>query len=167
MLRKEFRSVFRDPRMRMVILGLPVLQTLIFGYAVTLDVRHVRMVLLDRDNTPASRAVVARFTGSGYFDVVLHTNDEVAAGAAIDAARAAAILQINAGFEENLHAGQTALAQLIVDGSDSNTARFVLNYSGIIASAFNQDIVVATALAVWSGWDYFAAFLSDEGNPEA
>ena len=47
-LRKEFRSVFRDPRMRMVIFGLPVVQTLIFGYAVTLDVRHVRLVVIDR-----------------------------------------------------------------------------------------------------------------------
>ena len=47
-LRKEFRSVFRDPRMRMVIFGVPVLQTLIFGYAVTMDVRHVRLVVVDR-----------------------------------------------------------------------------------------------------------------------
>ena len=55
-LRKEFRSLLRDPRMRVVILGLPVLQTLIFGYAVTLDVRHVRLAVVDRDGTPASRA---------------------------------------------------------------------------------------------------------------
>ena len=48
-LRKEFRSVLRDPRMRFVIIGLPVVQTLIFGYAVTLDVRHVRLVVVDRD----------------------------------------------------------------------------------------------------------------------
>ena len=51
-LRKEFRSVFRDPRMRMVILVLPVIQTLIFGYAVSLDVRHVRLGILDRDRHP-------------------------------------------------------------------------------------------------------------------
>ncbi len=145
-LRKEFRSIFRDPRMRVVIFGLPVVQTLIFGYAVTLDVRHVRFVLIDRDNTPASRALVSRFTGSGYFDAVLHTNDEQAASAEIDAARASAILQINSGFASSLDAGHTAAAQLIVDGSDSNTARFVLNYSSIIASAFNNDIVLTQAL---------------------
>jgi ABC-2 type transport system permease protein len=145
-LRKEFRSIFRDPRMRMVILGLPVVQTLIFGYAVTLDVRHVRFVLIDRDNTPASRALISRFTGSGYFDAVLQTNDEQAASAEIDAARASAILQINSGFASRLDAGQTAAAQLIVDGSDSNTARFVLNYSSIIASVFNNDVVLTQAL---------------------
>ncbi|MBI2516271.1 MAG: ABC transporter permease [Opitutae bacterium] len=140
-LRKEFRSVLRDPRMRIVIIGLPVLQTLIFGYAVTLDVRHVRMVLVDRDNTPASRALAAGFTASGYFDVVSRTLDEAAASAAIDDARAAAILRINAGFQADLAAGRPAAAQLIVDGSDSNNARFVLNYAAVIARSFNAGLV--------------------------
>ena len=146
MLRKEFRSVLRDPRMRFVILGLPVVQTMIFGYAVTLDVRHVPFVLIDRDHTPASRALVARFTGSGYFDLVRQADTEAAASAELDAARAAAILQINAGFAADLDGGRTATAQLIVDGSDSNTARFVLNYSSNIAGAFNNEMVLTQAL---------------------
>jgi ABC-2 type transport system permease protein len=145
MLRKEFRSVFRDPRMRMVIFGLPVIQTLIFGYAVTLDVREVRLVVIDRDQTPASRDFTARFTGSGYFDAVLWTNDERAARREIDAARASAILQINAGFGASLGAGRVTPAQLIVDGSDSNTARFVLNYSSTIAATFNTAVVLEQA----------------------
>jgi ABC-2 type transport system permease protein len=145
MLRKEFRSVFRDPRMRMVIFGLPVLQTLIFGYAVTLDVRHVRLVVIDRDQTPASRAFVARFTGSGYFDAVLWTQDERAAQREIDAARASAILQLNAGFAAGVGAGRVTPVQLIVDGSDSNTARFVLNYTATIVSAFNSVQVLEQA----------------------
>ena len=145
-LRKEFRSVFRDARMRMVIFGVPVLQTLIFGYAVTMDVRHVRLVVIDRDQTPASRSLLTRFTGSDYFDAVLTTNDEAAARAAIDAADASAILQINAGFGAELRGGRTAPVQLIVDGSDSNTARLVLNYSAVIAAAFNNDVVVSSML---------------------
>ena len=56
--------------MRMVIIGFPVFQTLIFGYAVSLDVRHVKLAVVDRDNTPASRELVARFTGSDFFDAV-------------------------------------------------------------------------------------------------
>lgn len=145
LLRKEFRSVFRDPRMRLVIFGVPVIQTLIFGYAVTMDVRHVRLVVLDHDNTPASRALVARFTGSDYFDAVLTTQDSDAAREQIDAAEAAAILQINAGFAGNLRAGRTTPVQLVVDGSDSNTARLVLNYSSIIAAAYNNDVVLDLA----------------------
>ncbi|MEN9404893.1 MAG: hypothetical protein RL091_3596 [Verrucomicrobiota bacterium] len=145
MLRKEFRSVFRDPRMRMVIFGLPVIQTLIFGYAVTLDVHHVRLVVIDHDLTPTSRAFVARFTGSGYFDAILHTDDDLAARRAVDAADASAILQLNAGFESGLAAGRPTAAQLIVDGSDSNTARLVLNYSAVIAAGYNSELVLEQA----------------------
>ena len=140
-LRKEFRSVLRDPRMRLVILGLPLIQTLIFGYAVTLDVRHVRLAVVDHDGTPASRMLVAQFTGSAYFDAIAYTQDEAAAHALIDAADAAAVLQINAGYEQNLHGGRTTPVQLIVDGSDSNTARYVVNYASQIAAAANNAFV--------------------------
>ncbi|MFI5337308.1 MAG: ABC transporter permease [Opitutales bacterium] len=141
-LRKEFRSVLRDPRMRMVIIGVPIIQTLIFGYAVSLDVRHVRLVVCDRDGTPASRALVARFTGSAYFDAVAYTQQEPAARALLDAAEAAAILQINSGYEKNLHGGRPAPVQLIVDGSDSNTARFVVNYGAQISAAAGTDFLL-------------------------
>ena len=144
-LRKEFRSVLRDPRMRMVIIGVPLFQTLIFGYAVSLDVRHVKLVVVDRDGTPASRALVARFTGSAYFDAVARTADENAARGWIDAARASAILQVNAGYERNLRGGRGAPVQLIVDGSDSNTARFVVNYATQIAATANAELLVDQA----------------------
>ncbi|MDD2765658.1 MAG: ABC transporter permease [Opitutaceae bacterium] len=145
-LRKEFRSILRDPRMRMVIFGLPIIQCLIFGYAVTMDVRHIRLVVIDRDGTPASRALIARFTGSGYFDAIAYTNDEARARALIDAADASAILQINARFGANLDAGRTAAVQLLVDGSDSNTARLVLNYSVSIATAYSNQVLVDQTL---------------------
>ncbi len=144
-LRKEFRSVFRDPRMRMVIIGVPLIQTLIFGYAVSLDVRHVRLAVIDRDGTPASRALVARFTGSAYFDAVAFLQDEDEARALIDRNDASAILQINSGYERELRGGRTAPVQLIIDGSDSNTARFVVNYSTQIAAAANTELMLDRA----------------------
>jgi len=145
-LRKEFRSVFRDARMRVVIFGMPVIQTLLFGYAVTLDVRHVRLAVIDRDNTPESRALVARFTGSEYFDALLYTDDEAQAQALIDRAEASAILQLNAGFSAHLRAGRPSAVQLTVDGSDSNTARLVLNYSAVITGNYNNDVVLEQAM---------------------
>jgi ABC-2 type transport system permease protein len=145
-LRKEFRSVLRDPRMRMVILVLPVVQALVFGYAVSLDVRHVHLGILDRDQTTASRALAARFTGSSYFDVVAFPRDEAEARRLIDASDAAAILQIDAGYEGDLQGGRTAVVQLIVDGSDSNTARFVVNYASVIAATFNNQLVLDRVL---------------------
>ena len=145
-LRKEFRSVLRDPRMRLVIIGFPVIQTLIFGYAVTLDVRHVRLAVVDRDNTPASRALVARFTSSAYFDAVAFTFDDDEARRLIDSSDASAILQIDSGYEQHLHGGRTTPVQLIVDGSDSNTARFVANYGTAIATAANTELVLDRTL---------------------
>jgi ABC-2 type transport system permease protein len=145
-LRKEFRSALRDPRMRMVILVLPVVQALVFGYAVSLDVRHVHLGILDRDQTTASRALAARFTGSSYFAVVAFPRDEAEARRLIDASYAAAILQIDAGYEGDLQGGRTAVVQLIVDGSDSNTARFVVNYASVIAATFNNQLVLDRVL---------------------
>ena len=146
LLRKEFRSVLRDPRMRLVIFGLPVLQTLIFGYAVTLDVRHVPLAIVDRDNTPASRALVARFTGSAYFDAVARPSTDDEARALIDSTTAAAVLQIDAGYERRLHAGQPAPVQLIVDGADSNTARYVVNYANVIAATAANTLALDQTL---------------------
>ncbi|MFT3783762.1 MAG: ABC transporter permease [Nibricoccus sp.] len=145
LLRKEFRSILRDPRMRMVIVGVPILQTLIFGYAVTLDVRHVPLVVVDRDNTVASREIVQRFTGSSYFEVIANTDDEDYARSLIDSATAAAVIQINAGFEQRRDSGQQAPLQLIVDGADSNTARYVVNYANtIVANADNALVLDRT-----------------------
>lgn len=144
-LRKEFRSVFRDPRMRLVIIGVPLIQTLIFGYAVSLDVRHVKLVVVDRDGTPDSRALIARFTSSAYFEAVAHVQDEAAARSLIDANDASAILQINAGYQRRLRGSRTAAVQLVVDGSDSNTARFVVTYATQIATAANSELVLERA----------------------
>jgi ABC-2 type transport system permease protein len=145
-LRKEFRSVLRDPRMRMVILVMPVLQALLFGYAVSLDVRHVRLGILDRDQTTASRALVARFAGSSYFALVALPGDEAEARRLVDAGDVSAILQIDAGYAGDFNGGRTATAQLIVDGSDSNTARFVVNYASVIAATHDSQTVLQRAL---------------------
>ncbi len=145
-LRKEFRAIFRDPRMRMVIIGFPVIQTLIFGYAVSLDVRHVKLAVVDRDNTPASRELVARFTGSDFFDATAFTLNDDEARQLIDSAKVSAILQVNAGYEQALRGGHTTPVQMIVDGSDSNTARFVATYASAIASAANTEIMLDRTL---------------------
>jgi ABC-2 type transport system permease protein len=140
MLRKEFAQVFRDPRMRMVIVGVPIIQCLIFGYAVTLDVRHIDLAVIDRDNTPASREFVAAFLGSDCFDARLWTDDAAGARLLLDAGEAGGVLRIDAGFGRALDAGIAAPVQLVVDGADSNTARLVLNYSEAIATRFNRTV---------------------------
>jgi len=143
MLKKEFRQVLRDPRMRFIIFGIPIVQTLVFGYAVTMDVRNVRLAVVDLDVTPASRSLVAAFEGSGYFKIVGRTADMEEASQWIDATRVSAILRVNPGYGADIDARRTATVQFIVDGSDSNTARLVVAYAQGVTSGLFTELLAA------------------------
>jgi len=141
MLVKEFIQVLRNPRMRAVIFVVPVVQVLIIGYAVSTDVRHVPMAVYDLDRTPATRDLLARFEGSGCFDVVRRISSEAEIREVLDSGEAKAVLQLNRGFAEDLAGGRSALAQLLLDGSDSNTASVVLGYASRISADFNRALM--------------------------
>lgn len=141
MLIKEFIQILRDPRMRTVIFVMPLVQTLVFGYAVTTDVTRIPTAIFDLDNSRASRELTARFTGSGYFDVAAYVDREDQARDLVDHGTVKAVLQMNKGFGDDLRAGRTAAVQVIVDGTDSNTAGIVLNYAGQIAGRFSETVL--------------------------
>jgi len=134
MLRKEFIQTFRDPRMRAVLLVIPIVQVLIFGYAVTTDIRNVATAILDRDNTPESRELVAAFTGSGCFEVKEMPSDPDAAEKLLDRGKVKVVLRLDPGFGNAVRGKGTGVVQLLVDGSDSNTASIVLGYASRIAA---------------------------------
>ncbi len=142
MLIKEFIQIYRDPRMRAVIMIVPIIQVLIFGYAVTTDVRNIQTGVMDLDNTVASRELISRFTGSGYFHIVERLGSDSAVREALDRGDVKAVLRFNRGFEEDIDSGKTAQVQLILDGTDSNTAGIVLNYAARIASEYNRHILL-------------------------
>ena len=143
--RKELRQASRDPLTLGMLLGLPTFMLLLYGYAVNFDVRHVRLAVQDRDKSAASRELVASFVNSTYFDQVA----DLEAGA--DMARlterrvARAVLVIPEGYSRDLAAGRTAHVQLLLDGSDSNTATTVLGYASALVSEANVEILSATA----------------------
>jgi len=139
---KEFIQIRRDPKMLVVMLSAPVMQMLVFGYAATTDVRHAATAVYDLDQSIASRELVARFVQSGYFDVVARVNDEAQARSLVDRGEAAIVLRMNKGFAEHLAAGRPAELQLIVDGTDSNSAGIVLDYANKIAWEFSRGILV-------------------------
>lgn len=141
MLVKEFIQVLRNPRMRAVIFVLPVVQVLIIGYAVNTDVRHVPVAVYDLDRTPASRDLVARFEGSGCFDVVRRIASEPEIRDVLESGEARAVLRLNRGFAEELAGSRSARAQLLLDGSDSNTASVVLSYASRITAEFNRALM--------------------------
>jgi len=142
MLIKEFIQVFRDPRMRMVIFVIPCVQVLVIGYAVSTDVKHVRTALFDQDNSQSSREVVASFVQSGYFDVVERIGTDAEATALLDRGTVSAVLHVMHGFADDLHAGRTARLQVLIDGTDSNTANIVLSYAVKIAAAYSENTLI-------------------------
>jgi len=138
MLIKEFLQMLRDPRMRFVVLAVPVIQMAIMASALTTDVTDIEMALLDMDKTPASRGLAEAFTASGYFHIgyLLHGQNEITP--LMDQRNVRAVLQIPYGFSRALQRSETAEVQLITDGSDSNSTAIVQGYAGYIMNDYND-----------------------------
>jgi len=143
MLTKEFIQTLRDPRMRFILFVIPVFQTLVFGYAVNTDVRHIKTAVYDLDNTPESRALTARFARSGYFDVTEYVVRNSRVPELMDRGIVKAVFQMDKGFGEKLRAGRSAPLQVILDGTDSNTAGIVLNYIATVAARQSDDLLAS------------------------
>jgi ABC-2 type transport system permease protein len=139
MLIKEFIQVFRDKRTRFVLLGPPIIQMLVFGYAATFEIYHVPTAVLDLDHSQESRELISRFTSSPYFDVQHQLTDYRQVGDLIDRGDVTVALRINAGFAQNLRKGQTTPVQVIVDATNSNTALIASGYINQIALGFAKD----------------------------
>ncbi len=142
MLIKEFIQMLKDPRMRAVIVVIPIFQVIIFGYAVTTDVRNIATAVLDLDNSVQSRQLLARFEGSQHFEFVDYLNSESDVRPVLDGGHARAVLLINRGFGDDVAAGRTGKLQILLDGTDSNTAGIVLNYASQIGARYNADVLV-------------------------
>lgn len=125
MIRKELRQIFRDPRMSRVVFIAPVIQLVIFGYAVNTDIRDTPMYVVDHDQTHESRALVDALTASGYFRVAEQSQDDQAMATALDRGDVIIGLEIPATYTRDLDAGRGAEIQVLVDGSNSNTGTVV------------------------------------------
>ena len=137
---KEFQQLRRDKWARFRLTVPVLLQMILFGYAATFEVFHVSTAVLDLDHTQESRELISRFLFSGRFNVVTiaRTPDDIRA--AIDRSEASIAIVIQAGFAENLRKGQSAPAQIIVDGTNSNTALIALGYVNEIVATYSQDM---------------------------
>ena len=139
MLIKEFLQVFRDKRALWVLVGPPIIQMLIFGYAATYEIRHVPTAVLDLDHSQESRELIARFSATPYFDVRSQLTDREQIREMIDRGQATVALRFIPDSRHLLRKGQTAPLQVIVDGTNSNTALIALGYVNQIAQGFASD----------------------------
>ena len=143
MLIKEIIQALRDPRMRFILFVIPAFQTIVFGYAVNTDVRHIKTAIYDLDNSRESRDLTAQFIRSGYFDVTEYIREDLRVRELIDRGEVKAVLRMNRGMGATLRAGRPASLQIILDGADSNTAGIVLNYASRIAGRYNDLLLAA------------------------
>jgi ABC-2 type transport system permease protein len=139
MLIKEFIQVFRDKRTRFLLIGPPIIQMMIFGYAATYEIRHVPTVVLDLDHSQESRELISLFTSSPYFDVQRQLTSSRQIGDLIEQGKTTVGLEIDAGFAQKLRKGETAPLQVIVDATNSNTALIASGYITQIALGFARN----------------------------
>jgi ABC-2 type transport system permease protein len=140
--KKEFLHIIRDPRSLGMGIVIPMILLFLFGYALTLDVDRVPLIVWDQSGTPASRELTSRFSGSRYFSLRAHTDNYREIERAIDTREALIALIIPTDFARRVAAGKGTSVQAILDGSDPNTATFALGYAETIVSGFSRDIVL-------------------------
>jgi ABC-2 type transport system permease protein len=141
-MRKETLHILRDPRSLGMGIAIPMLLLVLFGYALTLDVDDVPLVIWDQSETQVSRELVGRFQGSRYFSLrgYMHSYPELERS--VDAGQALAALVIPRDFAAAIESGRPAPVQLIMDGSDSNTATIAMGYAEVVAQNYSEDIAL-------------------------
>jgi len=139
MLRKEFIQTLRDPHTAWLLVGPPVIQMVVFGYAATLEIKHVSMAVLDQDQTQESRELIRHFSASSYFNIKEYAARPGDLRAGIDRGDFLMAVQIDSGFAQKLRNGQGASVQVLVDAANSNTALVGLGYLSQVGSKFAQD----------------------------
>lgn len=139
--RKEFLHVIRDSRSLVMAIVSPVFLLTLFGYALTLDVDNVPLAVWDQSGTTRSRELIAHFGGSRYFAIRRYFDDYAELVRAIDTREVMMGLIVPRDFAQKIDAGRDAPVQLLVDGTDSNTATIAIGYAEVIAEMHALDLV--------------------------
>lgn len=141
LVRKEFIQLFRDKRNWPILVAVPIVQLLVFGYVVNYDIKDIRVALLDQSRTPESRMLADAFAGNKIFRIVRYPADEKQLDNTIlnDAADIAVV--IGPDFSRRIRKGETAAVQILADGSMSNMAAMRLAYTSAVLENFNRALL--------------------------
>lgn len=140
-IRKEIRQTMREPRMRGMLFGPPIFQMLIFGFAVNLDVEHVKLGWMDQDQTVESREMQKRFAATPYFTIVKEAHSEREAQELLDRSEVQAVVRVMPGYGADVKHSKQTQVQLLLDGANSNTASIIGNYASGVIAKLNQDLL--------------------------
>ena len=137
--KKEFIHIYRDWRSLALVILMPAILMLLFGYAVTLDVKKVPMAVLDQDGTQESLSFIHQFSASPYFDLRMFVRNEREITQLIDEGKVKMGLVLPWDFSRMIKAGRKVPVQVLLDGTDSNTANIILSYVQAVARQYNQE----------------------------
>ncbi|MDR1170833.1 MAG: ABC transporter permease [Bacteroidales bacterium] len=140
-VKKEFLHIFRDPRTMLITLGMPVAQIILFGFAITTEVKNVRMAVFDPSHDISTQRIISRMQASEYFDMtqVLHTADDI--NSAFNKGTAELVVVFSDRFDENLLRTGKASVQLIADATDPNRAAMLTGYASNIIADYQQELL--------------------------
>lgn len=141
---KEFVQIKRDPRSLGLALAIPIFMLLIFGYGLSLDIDHVRTIVWNQDGSQFSRDFLLNFKNSKYFDIVAYTDNYREIEDKINHGDVLMALVIPKDFSHYIRSGNTAPVQLLIDGSDANTATIARGYAQAVVSKYNTDLLTST-----------------------
>jgi ABC-2 type transport system permease protein len=141
MIRKEFIQALRDPRMRGMLVVPPLLQLLIFGYAVNLDVDTAKIAWMDQDRSPQSRDLYADFAGSGHFVIAAAPSNEREMQDVLDRGRVDGVVRVLPGFGRDVTRGRYTSVQVLLDGTNSNTASLVQGFAAQTVAEYSAAVM--------------------------
>lgn len=144
-IRKEFLQTVRDPRMRAMLFMPPLLQLLIFGYAANLDVNTAKIAWMDEDRSPASRELLSEFQGSGRFIIVAEPETDAQMQKLLDRATVDGVIRVMPGFARDVERGRATSVQVLLDGTNSNTASIVANYATQTIARYSNEVMTQLA----------------------
>ena len=156
MVKKEFRQLLRDPRTRAVMFAAPVVQLLMFGYAVNTDIRDTATFVVDLDGTRESRQLIDAFRSTGYFEIVGRSDRPGDLVRALDDGHATVGLEIPRGYTRDLLSGGGAQVQIVIDGTESNSATVAQGYAQRIVQRVALERAAATGVVRGGGIDLSA-----------
>ncbi|MBI4456085.1 MAG: ABC transporter permease [Acidobacteria bacterium] len=138
--RKEFLHIVRDPRSLIMALAVPLVMLLLFGYALSLDVDRIPTLVYDADQSPQSRELIERFRGSRFFEISASVGEYRTIEASIDRNQCLLALVVPRHYGRKLLSGNEAEVQLLIDGSDSNTASITLGYAEALLQTYAFEL---------------------------
>jgi len=133
---KELRQIVRDTRTLLILIFIPAMFLMLYGYALNFDIRDVTLAVQDGDRSVQSRALVSAFVNSGYFRLVGYVDADDEISALVDRNQARATLVIPASFERDLRQGAPVTVQVVIDGDNANTAATAMGYARSLVSEF-------------------------------